>query len=217
MIIIIICGSLPVVVVATNLLFDSPKMKNQKKHKAFAEQPSEYNSRRLLCWLEITEYEHLLQWTRNRQQRFHFTWQWFSFPREGERERESRGITALLWQWQVWQLQPQSKDRTKVNNEFFTSGDSCGWRCQWVRATQADGRFLLQHLMWQLPSAPTCPHMPFQHALRTRCHAVPDSKHKNQTSQHTHKHTLRWAGLTPVWGERGGTQMELLYLIQLLI
>ncbi len=54
MIIIIICGSLPVVVVATNLLFDSPKMKNQKKHKAFAEQPSEYNSRRLLCWLEIT-------------------------------------------------------------------------------------------------------------------------------------------------------------------
>lgn len=36
---------------------------------------------------------------------------------------------------------------------------------------------------WQLPSAPTCPHMPFQHALRTRCHAVPDSKHKNQTIQ----------------------------------
>lgn len=53
---------------------------------------------------------------------------------------------------------------------------------------------------WQLPSATTCPHMPFQHALRTRCHAVPDSKHKNLTSQRTHKHTLRWAGITPVWG-----------------
>ncbi len=183
-IIIIICGSLPVVVVATILRFDSPKMKNQKKHKAFAEQPSEHNSRRLLCWLKMTGVRASPSVNQERATAipFHMAVVFIS-QRGGERERESpRNNSAPLAMTSV----TASATETKTAQKWIMSSSHRGIpAAEGGSESEPHTGSSSSTWWWQLPSAPTCPHMPFQHALRTRCHAVPDSKHKTQVNAHT--------------------------------